>query len=107
MSITETTEKRFESDIHASMLNAGYKVNTDPYDAKHALYLDTLVRFVQTTQPKSWQRFELQSGTPEKFAAAFQNAVDMDGLLSVLRGGFKHRGIPFRVCYFQPESGLN
>lgn len=107
MSIDETTEKRFESDIHAAMLNAGYKINIDPYDTKNALYLDTLVRFVQTTQPKSWQRFELQSGTPEKFAQTFQNAVEMDGLLHVLRNGFKHRGIPFRVCYFQPESGLN
>ena len=107
MSITETTEKRFESDIHAAMLQEGYTVNTDPYDAKNALWLDTLIRFVQKTQPKSWQRFEIQSGTPEKFANAFQNAVEMDGLLSVLRNGFKHRGIPFRVCYFQPESTLN
>lgn len=101
------TEKRFESDIEAAMLSGGYTRNNDTYDAKNALYLDTLVRFVQTTQPKSWQRFELQSGTPEKFAQAFQNAVDMDGLLSVMRNGFKHRGIPFRVCYFKPESGLN
>ena len=31
----------------------------------------------------------------------------MDGLISVLRHGFKHRGIPFKVCYFKPESGLN
>lgn len=107
MSIDETTEKRFESDIHAAMLSAGYKVNSDTYNAKHALYLETLVRFVQATQPKSWQRFELQSGTPEKFATAFQNAVEMDGLLHVLRNGFKHRGIPFKVCFFQPESGLN
>ena len=102
-----TTEKRFESDIEAAMLSGGYTRNNDTYDAKNALYLDTLVRFVKTTQPKSWQRFEMQSGTPEKFAQVFQNAVDMDGLLSVMRNGFKHRGIPFRVCYFKPESGLN
>lgn len=102
-----TTEKRFESDIHAAMLAGGYTRNNDTYDAKNALFLDTLVRFVQATQPKSWQRFEKQSGTPEKFAQAFQTAVDMDGLLSVMRSGFKHRGIPFRVCYFKPESGLN
>lgn len=107
MSIDETTEKRFESDIHAAMLQTGYTVNTDTYDAKNALFLDTLIRFVQATQPKSWQRFETQSGTPEKFARAFQTAVDMDGLLYVLRNGFKHRGIPFKVCYFQPESSLN
>ena len=34
MSITETTEERFESDIHAAMLQEGYTVNSDPYDAK-------------------------------------------------------------------------
>ena len=83
MSITDTTEKRYESDIEAAMLQGGYTTNTDAYDAKHALWIDTLVRFVRNTQPKSWQRFEMQSGTPEKFAQAFQNAVDMDGLLSV------------------------
>lgn len=107
MSVDTTNERRFEEDIHSDMLRGGYSVNTDTYDAKNALYLDTLVRFVKKTQPKSWQRFELQSGTPEKFAQAFQTAVDMDGLLYVLRNGFKHRGIPFRVCYFAPESGLN
>ncbi len=107
MSVDETNEKRFESDIEADMLAGGYTTNTDQYDAENALYLDTLIRFVKATQPKSWQRFELRSGTPEKFAKAFQSAVDMDGLLAVLRNGFKHRGIPFRVCYFKPESGLN
>ena len=42
-----------------------------------------------------------------KICLAFNNACDMDGLISVLRHGFKHRGIPFKVCYFKPESGLN
>jgi type I restriction enzyme R subunit len=42
-----------------------------------------------------------------KFCAAFDNACDRDGLVSVLRHGFKTRGISFRVCYFKPESGLN
>src|SRR5699024_4875707 len=36
-----------------------------------------------------------------------ENAVIQDGLISVLRHGFKHRGINFRVCYFKPESELN
>lgn len=34
-------------------------------------------------------------------------ACDTEGLVSVLRHGFKHRGITFRVCYFKPESSLN
>ena len=41
------------------------------------------------------------------FCVAFNIACDSDGLIAVLRHGFKHRGIKFRVCYFKPESGLN
>jgi len=38
---------------------------------------------------------------------AFDNAITQDGLISVLRQGFKHRGISFRICYFKAESELN
>lgn len=106
-----TTEKRFESDIEASFLSpsGGYTHNNDAYDAKLGLFTDTLIRFVRATQPKEWTRFESQNAVdPErKFCNAFNTACDMDGLVSVLRHGFKHRGISFRVCYFKPESGLN
>ena len=107
----DTTEKRFESDIESFFLSpkGGYTKNTDTYNAKHALYTDTLIRFVKKTQPKEWKRFEMQNSTApeEKFVRAFQNACDMYGLLSVLRNGFKHRGITFHVCYFKPESTLS
>ena len=111
MSIDVTTEKRFESDIEEFFLSpaGGYTHNHDTYDPQLGVYKDTLLRFVQKTQPKEWKRFLLQNKVdPErKFCLAFNNACDMDGLISVLRHGFKHRGIPFKVCYFKPESGLN
>ena len=111
MSIDVTTEKRFEADIEEFFLSpaGGYTHNNDMYDPQLGVYKDTLLRFVQRTQPKEWKRFLLQNKVdPErKFCLAFNNACDMDGLISVLRRGFKHRGIPFKVCYFKPESGLN
>lgn len=111
MSIDTTTEKRFESDIEASFLSpaGGYTKNEDAYDTTLGLYPDTLVRFIQKTQPKEWNRFCMQNATDSerKFCVAFNNACDMDGLISVLRHGFKHKGITFRVCYFKPESSLN
>ena len=71
--------------------------------------IKTLVDFVQTTQPKSWERFEKQCNSdPErKFAKVFADAVDSWGMVHVLKHGFKHRGIQFKVLYFMPESGLN
>ena len=110
MSITDTTEKRFEDDITNYWLHdGGYTRNEDVYDPKLGLFPDTLIRFVQRTQPKAWQRFaNMNAADPErKFCSAFNNACDMDGVLHVLRHGFKHRGVAFRVCYFKPESELN
>ena len=111
MPITDTTEKRFESDIEAAFLSpaGGYEKGADRYDAKVGLYVDTLIDFVRRTQPKAWARFEGANAVDPvgKFVLALNNAIDMDGLVSVLRHGFKHRGIAFRVCYFRPESGLN
>ena len=111
MPITETTERRLESDIESFLISpaGGYTKTTDAYDPKAGLYTDTLIRFVKDTQPKEWVRFENANkvDTVRKFCAAFDNACEMDGLVSVLRHGFKHRGITFRVCYFKPESHLN
>ena len=109
MSITDTTEKRFEDDITNYWLHeGGYTRNEDVYDPKLGLFPDTLIRFVKKTQPKAWQRFaNMNAVDPErKFCAALNNACDMDGVLHVLRHGFKHRGVPFRVCYFKPETSL-
>ena len=111
MSIDSTNEKRFESDIEASFLSisGGYVKGSDTYDPKLGLYVSTLIDFIRKTQPKEWARFENANkiDTVRKFCAAFNNACDMFGLLDVLRHGFKHKGIAFRVCYFKPESSLN
>lgn len=87
----------------------GYVKGTDTYDAQSALYVDTLINFIRKSQPREWTRFEKVNpfDTVKKFCAAFNNACDVSGLLDVLRHGFKHRGINFRVCYFKPESSLN
>lgn len=89
MSIDVTTEKRFEADIEEFFLSpaGGYTHNNDVYDPQLGVYKDTLLRFIQRTQPKEWKRFLLQNKVdPErKFCLAFNNACDMDGLISVLR----------------------
>ena len=111
MSIDTANEKRFEDDITAFLWSqaGGYTRNADLYDPKLGLFPDTLIRFVKRTQPKEWARFENANkiDTQRKFCLAFNSACDLYGLVSVLRHGFKHRGISFRVCYFKPESALN
>ena len=111
MSVIDTKEKRFESDIEASFISlaGGYVKGDDTYDPKLGLYVGSLINFIQKTQPKEWARFENANKVDpiKKFCLAFNNACDRDGLVSVLRHGFKHRGIKFQVCFFKPESTLN
>lgn len=86
------------------MVGGGYVEHRD-----RALDAATLANFIQTTQPKAWERFErmCNSDPTAKFAKVFNDAVDRLGMVSVLKHGFKHRGIPFKVVFFKPESGLN
>ncbi len=111
MSIDNTSEKQFESDIESSFLSpaGGYTRGADTYDPKLGFYVHTLIDFIQRTQPREWARFANQNKVePErKFCLALDAACESMGLLAVLRHGFKHKGISFRICYFQPESGLN
>lgn len=105
-------EKQFEANIEEYLISpvGGFAKATDAgYDPGMALDINTLVEFVRTTQALVWQRFERQCGSDpvRKFYKCFEDAVQTDGLLAVLRHGFKHRGMEFRVCYFKPESTLN
>ena len=105
-------EKQFEANIEEYLVSSagGFtKTNDAGYNPSTALDINTLVEFVKTTQPITWQRFEKQcnSDPQKKFYKCFEDAVQMDGLLAVLRHGFKHRGMDFKVCYFKPESTLN
>lgn len=117
-------EKQFETDIESFLISekggwqkatdAGYKSGFQ-YDAtgvfieNYALDVGALCSFVKETQPMAWALFEkrCKSDPQRKFYKAFQSAVEVNGLVNVLRHGFKHRGQEFRVIYFKPETELN
>lgn len=78
------------------------------FDRIKALKIQTLIDFVKTTQPKEWELYQtLQSKPEESFIKRFDEVVAKNGLLHILRNGFKDRGREFRVCYFRPETELN
>ena len=117
-------EKQFEIDIESYLTSAaggwqkandaGYKTGfqydgTGSFTENYALDIVALCTFVKNTQPVAWALFEkrCKSDPQAKFYKAFQNAVDMNGLVNVLRHGFKHRGQEFKVIFFKPETELN
>ena len=110
------SEKTFEEFIESYLISeeGGWTKATDEglrSEESRGMNLDivTLTNFVKATQPMAWKRFERMCtiNPVRQFYKSFENAVTQDGLISVLRYGFKHRGVSFRVCYFKPESELN
>ena len=106
----ETKEKNFENDIESYLLSHGYvKGNQDTYDKGKAIDMPVLISFIQATQPKMWQRnVNVYGDKAEKqLYTIFQQNVDQNGLVHVLRYGVKDRGMDLRFAYFAPASNLN
>ena len=106
----ETKEKNFENDIEAYLLSHGYvKGNQATYDKSKAIDMSVLMSFIQATQPKMWQRYVNVYGdkAEKQLYTIFQQNVEQNGLVHVLRYGVKDRGMELRFAYFAPASNLN
>lgn len=111
MSEFNVREKRFEDDIESFLCTTGGYVKGNPqvFNRELALDTDTLLAFIKQSQPKKWERYTKLYGASceQQFLKRFNDTVEHDGLLSVLRHGFKDRGITFRVVYWKPETSMN
>lgn len=110
--MTVTQEKAFEANIEAHLLGAGWtSVHPTTYDRKRGLFPDEVIAFVEASQPKAWAQLVTRHGgepaAREKFVTVVQQQVDHRGTLDVLRNGVKDSGVPVKLCYFKPASGLN
>ena len=91
--------------------NEGY-IQREPkadYDRALALDRELALKFVQGTQPVSWEKLVAHYGASaeETFFDQLERALEGRGLLDVLRSGIKLvPGIAFRLCHFRPASGL-
>lgn len=107
----DVREKRFEQDIEEYLVTEGGYQKGDPraFDREKALDVGTFLRFVRTSQPKAWARFEKIYGadSERQLVERFCREVKMAGLLKVLRQGFTDRGIKFRAVFWKPETTIN
>ena len=107
----ELKEKAFEEAIEQYLITEGGYEKGDPknFDRNLALDKETLIDFIKRTQPKKWERYcaVYGSSSEESFVKRFCKEVKTNGLLAVLRHGFKDRGIQFKVAFFKPETSIN
>jgi type I restriction enzyme R subunit len=105
------SEFYFEQDLERHMLAHGgyHKGNPKDYDPDTALFPKDIISFVQTTQPKLWERLhKLDPKNAEKtLIDSLVAELDSKGALHVLREGFKCVGKTLKLAYFAPNSQLN
>ncbi len=107
----EYKEKRFEEDIENYLLTSGgyIKGNQLTYDRSKAVDMVKLIEFIQATQPKQWDRYikTYKEEAEKKLYKRFNEEVETNGLLHVLRNGINDKGVMLKIAYFRPESTLN
>lgn len=125
-----TTEKDFENDVEWLMDQAGWRTIYNEteglphadnnacaqadYDRKLALKVDSLIGFVQETQPEEWAKIEGLYGAHarERFLKRLADELEphgeRGGVLNVLRHGIRMApGAQFKLCFFKPATSKN
>lgn len=104
-------EIAFEGAIEQSLLTQGGYAQGNPttFDRARALDPTLLLPFIRQTQPKLWEPIAAYHGKDAEKVILDDlcRTLDSQGMLNVLRHGFKCFGKRLRVAYFAPASGMN
>lgn len=104
-------EISFEAEIESHLLEHGGYLSGNPanFDRKRCLDPTVLIPFIQATQPKTWKTIADYHGANAETVLLddLTRALAGQGMLQVLRHGFKCFGKLIRVAYFAPASRMN
>lgn len=106
-----TSEKTFETAIVESLTESGgwSQGSNKDYHKGVALIQGDLLKFIQKTQPKKWDKIAKIHGadTEKKLVQRLCKELDNRGSLDVIRNGFTDYSVQFDMAYFRPETSLN
>ncbi len=106
-----TTENTFETALVLSLVDQGgySEGNSQDYSPELGMFKNEVIRFLQESQPKRWERITTIHGADanKRVIQRLYKELDLRGSLDVLRNGFVDYGVRFQMAYFQPASGLN
>jgi type I restriction enzyme R subunit len=111
----DTKERTFEQEIEYWLTNGAKKtdryVKGSPSAFSRELAMDTgaVIAFVKNSQPKAWVDLEKRHGADveREFLKRLCAELDKRGMIDVLRHGIVDLGVPIRLAYFKPGSGMN
>lgn len=108
---TNLKEIGFEEAIEQYLTGTnGYRLcKPESYDKQLCMDTKLVVEFIKTTQPKAWEKLAEKYGdmVEKKVLERINEEITSQGLLAVLRGGVKDRGIKLELAYFKPASEMN
>ena len=105
-----TQEIHFEEAIQHHLLASGYEEGeSDDFDPELCLEKDRFIEFLKSTQAKTWAALETIHGdeTPNIVVADLRKHIATQGVLNVIRYGFKCYGKKLKAAYFLPNNQLN
>ncbi|ABQ05718.1 type I restriction endonuclease subunit R [Flavobacterium johnsoniae] len=106
----QTKEIAFEKCIETVLLATGYKtIASSSYDKDKAIFPETTLAFIQKTQPKTWEKLQsiLGDNTGNQIFYDLTKWIELHGILSTLRHGFKCYGKQLQLAYFKPSHSMN
>ena len=105
------TEDRLEDAIEHQLVEVDryQKGNSSDYDTARALEPSRVISFIQKTQTKLWESLKGIHGddTEKVVLDDLTKTLETQGMLNVLRYGFKSYGKKIKVAYFAPSTTLN
>lgn len=105
-----TQEIHFEDAIEHHLRNSDYKKgDSADFDPDLCLEKDRFIKFIKDTQKNTWQALETIHGdeTTNIVVADLRKHINTQGVLNVIRYGFKCYGKKLKVAYFLPNNQLN
>ncbi len=108
--MTQTKEIAFEAAIETFLLENGFRsISKEHFDRNLAVFPQSVLEFIKSTQIKEWQKLEALHGdrTGEQILTDLCKWMDTYGSLATLRHGFKCYGRTLRIAYFKAAHGLN
>ncbi len=110
MSNTQTKEIAFEKSIEDVLLNSGYiAIPSQSFDKDKSIFPEQIITFIKDTQSKEWDKLEsiLKENTANQIIYDLTKWIELHGILSTLRHGFKCYGKQLQIAYFKPSHSMN
>ena len=106
-----TKEIHFEDTVYEYLANSPLYMArlSSQFDIDLLADAEMLAQFIQTTQPKEWEKLQKQypGQEIETVCKEFNRLKIKRGVLTLFRDGFVLAGIKLKFAYFKPSTGFN